>query len=509
MALFASTIWEVRHDGNDLNGGGFDTFYGGTDYSQQIAPQHGYTDLAIDSSDNTKVTSVARPFVTADAGNLLRINSGTGFTVGPRVIESVAGGAAFLDASAGTLGSTGGQAKLGGALQTLKRVVQDYVAGNKIWLRGGTHNVSGTILFSTPGTILEPVKLEGYGSTRGDGGMPILNAVGSIGTLLQLDNSHQSAENLEIRGSFLAGTGARLSTGLFQYLARILVKQALSIGIHVQANGPSHLFRCSAINISGDTNAFTNAGFWIAATSAQPVLIEQCAASGCGVPGFVSAQGSPYFYRCIATQNQNGDGSGGHGFLFSTTRLPWMRNCNAYGNRGDGLRFVGGPPSEGGMVSNCIFEANQGFGVRNLNTNGSTFTPMDPAYRVLFQRNALFGNTSGTVSHITSGVTDFELTASAFQDPAHGDFRLNASAGGGLLCRSNGDPGTFSFLPNTRGFADIGAVPACAAAAVAGDVEGETTIGLLKYKFSSGAFLSNTGTLGSSYDLSQEDVCEA
>jgi hypothetical protein len=72
-----------------------------------------YSDLAIDASNDLKVTSVLRPFVATDVGTVLYLTGGTGFNAGPVYINSVTGGAAFLSSAAGTLSSTGGTATIG------------------------------------------------------------------------------------------------------------------------------------------------------------------------------------------------------------------------------------------------------------------------------------------------------------------------------------------------------------------------------------------------------------
>lgn len=66
------------------------------------------TDLVINGSDSTKVTSAATPFVASDIGSNIRITAGTGFNTGFFGIVDVVGAVAELDASAGTVGSTGG-----------------------------------------------------------------------------------------------------------------------------------------------------------------------------------------------------------------------------------------------------------------------------------------------------------------------------------------------------------------------------------------------------------------
>lgn len=67
-----------------------------------------FTDLAIDGSVNTKITSASYTFVAADVGKLIAITGGTGFTVGIYYVASVSGGAATLSGAVGTVSSVGG-----------------------------------------------------------------------------------------------------------------------------------------------------------------------------------------------------------------------------------------------------------------------------------------------------------------------------------------------------------------------------------------------------------------
>lgn len=90
-----------------------------------------YTDLVIDGSLNTKVTSVSRPFVAGDVGLTLTITAGTGFTQGSYTVNSVSSGAATLSAAVGTLGSTGGS----GVLGTSFNLITSQIA----WVRDGKY----------------------------------------------------------------------------------------------------------------------------------------------------------------------------------------------------------------------------------------------------------------------------------------------------------------------------------------------------------------------------------
>lgn len=68
-----------------------------------------YTDLVIDGTTNTKVTSAGRPFTSADVNNFINVANGvTGFTPGRYQITAVVAGVATLSAAVGTLSTTGG-----------------------------------------------------------------------------------------------------------------------------------------------------------------------------------------------------------------------------------------------------------------------------------------------------------------------------------------------------------------------------------------------------------------
>ena len=75
MALSASTVFEVRSDGSDTNGGGYVS--GGTDYSQQAAAQLSVADAAC--AGNTTVTSATGGFTSAMIGNLMYLSTGPGW----------------------------------------------------------------------------------------------------------------------------------------------------------------------------------------------------------------------------------------------------------------------------------------------------------------------------------------------------------------------------------------------------------------------------------------------
>ena len=165
MTLSAATVWEVRSLG-DANGGGGFVAGTGVDYSQSNTPFATYTDLVIGASNS--LTSVVRPFIADDVGNLIRITSGTGFTVARYEVVSVAGGAATLDRSPGTLASSGGNGKLGGAMTMTDANLEIMEPGNTIWVKKDGTYTPGSVSISAAGTATLAITVMGYNSTRGD-----------------------------------------------------------------------------------------------------------------------------------------------------------------------------------------------------------------------------------------------------------------------------------------------------------------------------------------------------
>lgn len=72
------------------------------------ASQLSATDLVIDGTLNTKVTSASHTFTANDVGKVLAVTAGTGFTPGSYTIASVTGSAAVCGSAVGTVASTGG-----------------------------------------------------------------------------------------------------------------------------------------------------------------------------------------------------------------------------------------------------------------------------------------------------------------------------------------------------------------------------------------------------------------
>jgi hypothetical protein len=102
-----------------------------------------YKDLLIDGTTNTKVSSAARPFTSADIGATLNTTGGAGFNITAQngaipTIVSVSSGVATMSAPMGTVGSIGGSANFSAAKNTITWVFDSFLGGFTRYLISGT-----------------------------------------------------------------------------------------------------------------------------------------------------------------------------------------------------------------------------------------------------------------------------------------------------------------------------------------------------------------------------------
>ncbi|HHA18180.1 MAG TPA: hypothetical protein ENK70_00545 [Methylophaga sp.] len=169
MAFDLHTDWEVRSNGTANGGGGFIVGAAGTDYSQQDAPEVVFTDAVIDAADATKATSILTPFTALHEGNTVYWGSGVGYTVQRAQILDVTAGVATFDKALGTLGSTGGNGNLGGAMTLINENIEIGEAGHHFYIKqDGTHTLVSDIVTLNDATAINPMKFIGYKDTRGD-----------------------------------------------------------------------------------------------------------------------------------------------------------------------------------------------------------------------------------------------------------------------------------------------------------------------------------------------------
>lgn len=442
MAFASTTVWEVRTTGDDANGGGYSS--GGVDYSQQDSPQVSLTDMVIDGATNTIFSSATLGSNSNYIGNIINVTGGTGFTVQRVQIVSRSGANYTVDKSLGTLGSTGGTGKLGGAFASpgMAGSVSPF-GGMTVFIKYGTYTLSTT----TPNVSGGPLKIDSLAGSN-----IYLHVIG-YDTTRTINNQDANRPTVLVPSSGVTSINViDTNTYIFSVrFANIIVDGAGKSGI-VGFDGNSwnqnEIYRCKAkdcvtgFNLSIDSAincesvGHSATGFY--PYSPRAILYGCVAHDGTGNGFTLNNHGTAI--NCIAYGNAKGfniDNSYGCGAKFI--------NCTAYNNSSSGFHCgTGNDP----YYLNCLATNNLSHGF-NLN---STQARMMNCFAGL--------NTSGQITSLTTNYgigNNSSISAGPFTNPGSGDFSINNTAGGGAACRAAGFPGAF---PGglTTGYLDIGAV---------------------------------------------------
>jgi len=426
MAISAATFWEVRATaGSDTNGGGFVAGASGTDYSQQNAAQYSATDLAVDATTNTKVTSSSHSFVAADVGNLINISAGASWTTGFYQIVSVSSGAATLDRSPAATSTTGGTYAVGGALATLGALASAYAAGNTVYVKA-----SGTLtITSTIGTLNAAITVIGYTSTRGDNGQATITTSTNSVAIFTLGNVAAYAF-LNLIMSSTAGTPgpafapANASYAMQLYLTNCVVNGCSTLNT-MEANGinfaPLILDSCEIKNCTshGVDYSYNN----------ESVFILGCYIHDNGGNGINAFQGGSSFLvveRTVVKGNTAGIGNSGS----ASGIVMQLVNCAFINNSSDGIQVR---DYSAFIAWNCIVDSNGGYGINAPATAPGFSDVRSPAF---------WNNTSGQYTNIAAPTGSVTLTGDAFVNRSAGNFSLNSTAGAGAACEGAGYPST-------------------------------------------------------------------
>lgn len=216
MALPATAVWEVRTTATagNVNGGGFNSARGGTDYTLQDASQTSGSDGT--STASTTFTSATATFTSQMVGNYLHLVSGTGTTPGWYEITAyTSANQVTLDRNSGTytLGvfHVGGAALVGTTLDD--DMFEAAVAGNMYWIKlsGGTYTLGESISLTTVGTATAEITVSGYNATRGDNPTGANRPTFACGANTLAGNAFWNFNNLIITGTaatlFTPGAG--------------------------------------------------------------------------------------------------------------------------------------------------------------------------------------------------------------------------------------------------------------------------------------------------------------
>ncbi len=454
MAISALAQFEVRTTGVDTNGGGFVAGATGTDFSQQDAAQSSGTDLVVDATLNTKVTSATHNFVAADVGNLIQITAGAGWTTGFYQVLSVASNAATLDRSPAATSTTGGTWALGGGLATIAKALTGWVAQNIIWVKKGTY--TRTTQLALTGTNASPNQspdmILGYNVSHGDNPIgsdrPTLKWTAAVdGLVPQNGELNLIVAHFIVDGNATGVTGINvnsLSSDLGLTFVNLRVTGWTTRGILVFSSYMTVFIRCEVDSCPSGTTAA--ASIYASFASFYDCEVHDNACNGFTFEGQDSSPS--VFVRCNAYRNTGGSSCGFS--LSGHSHKCVLEGCVAYGNAGDGYKDNTTYTSI--SVRNCIFSQNGGYG---MNTITQRLARPDIDY------NFFYSNTSGAQNGVVAGAHDVTLTADPFTNAslsANGaaDFSLNTTAGGGAAVRAAGYPGT-SPSGNSVGHLDGGA----------------------------------------------------
>lgn len=426
-ALNPTAVWEVRPtNGNDNNGACYDAgvVSPGTDYSQQNAVQYNFTDLASTNGTNAtpSVTSVSHSFVAADVGNCLHVSAGTNWTAGWYMITSVSTGAAVLDRACGTAASlSGGTWFEGGALKTLSQAGTNQKGGNQIWVKAeSTITITSTQTFSVTAANAYFEFLQGYTSTRGDGGSVTVQQTAGTSDSININSSGMLIANFIVDCNSQANSGGIHLTNTSTAGYNITAENCIGTG----GNGPGIVLsgaRTMCIKcVVTTTGSLTSAAILLSGSGATCQYCVAYANQTIGISLGGAITGTMCL-RCISANN-TGASSAGFSGINPDQINAMIYSSVAYGNGGDGFAFSTSTGGAGfiAMNDNIAF-ANGGVGFHFTTTGGSL-----PATPSLIDFNAYGSNTSGNLSGLSAGPHDVPLVGcDPFVNGAGNNFALS------------------------------------------------------------------------------------
>lgn len=423
---------------------------GSVDYTQQAVAAVAVTG---ESSATTTITTLAAAFTPVMVGNALYL-SGTGITTG-RYFMTVFTSTTVctVDRSPGTTG-TSVVVNIGGALATNNQAfgTAGGVGGNVFWIKNtGTMAVSGSQTALPAGVSGALTVFAGYNSLRGDldaaktfTNHPLVQNNNVVNNTINLSNAYVTVRNITADGG-VGGSKAQVNFLLNANDLIIVNCKALNFtiaGFEGFGGNFQTLDRCwGTANVAGATGAF----YFTLST----IRLTCCVATANTCHGFNSIASTIIFLNCISANNT---GASTDGFNFTGVHCGTFVNCVSYTNGRDGLR-AGAGGLDDGIIRNCIFVSNGGYGINSSSTNYQTRFN----YMTEENYNFFYNNTSGARNNMPTGPNDVTLTGDPFTNGAGGDFSLNNTAGAGASVRAAGFPGTFSGI-GTTGFLDGGAV---------------------------------------------------
>lgn len=420
MPISSAAQWEMRATASgDQNGGLFDPAFGGSDLSLQNSPQLSVSDLV--GNGTTTLTSATGGFTTQMRGNGL-VDATTGIWY--QITAFTKTNTVTVDKTAGTF--TGHTANVGGANRVTNggfRFKTYAEGGNTVWFAGSaTHQPTNTNSpdWSKSGTITAPIRLRGYGTTRGDTGRATFN--GSFEGLL-LSGDNLILENMLCDGAGGPFAGLRVTGG------GNMVENCVCYngGNALLVSGNDNTIRHSEMAGNGVNGIVAN-------LSGFANLMEYCTVRNSANSHGVQMTTDWVIQHCII-RNNNQDGINNPAGANGGSRI---RFSDIWANGRDGIRLLStGGALWGVYLEGNILGANTGY---ELNYSPSDLSATEGGARFAqghVRNNAYYSTGSGARNNLPGGTADLALSADPFTNAAGGVFSLNATAGGGALVTAN------------------------------------------------------------------------
>ena len=281
-------------------------------------------------------------------GNIISINSGSGFTVQRVQVSSVVAGLATVDKTLGGTGLTGGVGTLGGTLDGIGTLSGAMVASNKAFITG-SFTVTTATTFAQSAAVsntVMPNMLAGYAMYRGDNGKATITLSTATNiTVLAFSNVGWIIQNLVVDCANLTGTIGIILSSAGTVIRQCLVKRFGSKGI-VSPSMPSLILQCEICCGTGGSRAIDGSACYY-----NYVHDNQCVGIGVNNPGV-----------CVGNLVVNNTGASSDGITTMSDNSIMFNTVYGNGRHAINENQSSGPRTMQMFASNLLV-ANGGYGI--------------------------------------------------------------------------------------------------------------------------------------------------
>ena len=304
-----------------------------------------------------------------------------------------------------------------------------------------TYSITASIAINTSGA---PSVIQGYSSTKGDGGKATFDGGTSVATVISDPGANGNVFlDLIFKTSFTSGSSDLVAAGRVSTWIRCVFTGGRGSGFALNVAGMAAI-ECEAYN-NNLSNTSAKAGF--ALNGAQ---VTRCIAhdnTGSNTAGFNIIAGPTFLQNCVTETN------GGHGIAItggSVNGCIGLQCCDIYNNGSDGINVVSSSPNPM-IIENCNLVKNTGAGINNQSVVLTGFI-----YNCGYGSGSQANGSADTINNLQqSGSVTYASGALPWVDGANGDFRINLVAAN--FAGRSAFTETASSYSGTVGYPDIGA----------------------------------------------------